>query len=279
MSREHRILSALGPTQVPVPRTYALCLDESVNGRPFYVMEFVEGHILRDAAAAEGAFSAAARPPIADHMADTLASLHGVDVDAVGLGDLGRREGYVERQLRRWSTQYASSVAPGEEDGLVVRVAEQLGASVPPQREATIVHGDYRLDNVVLDDTGRVRAILDWEICTLGDPLADVGTLLMYWTEPSDELSVLGRAAPTTLAGFASRSELLARYAKTSGRDVSDIAYYTAFANWRLACILQGVYTRYLAGAGAGDQNSVEGFLITIHDLAERAAGSLESGR
>ena len=278
MAREHRILTALGPTPVPVPRTYDLSLDESVNGRPFYVMEFVEGHILRDAAGAEKAFPVDARPPIADHMADTLAALHAVDVDAVGLGDLGRKEGYIERQVRRWSTQYASSVAAGEEDPLVTRVAALLADSVPPQREATIVHGDYRLDNVVLDDEGRVKAILDWEICTLGDPLADVGTLLMYWTEPGDELAVLGSTAPTTLPGFGGRSEVLARYAKTSGRDVSDMGYYTAFANWRLACILQGVYTRYLAGAGAGDPNSVEGFLTTIHHLAQRAAGALENG-
>ena len=276
MGREYRVLTALAPTPVPVPATYDICLDEEVNGRPFYVMDFVEGHILRDAEAAEAAFPPDGRRPIAEHMADTLAALHAVDVDAVGLGDLGRREGYVERQVRRWSTQYAEMVGPGEEDDLVGRVAGLLAASVPPQREATIVHGDYRLDNVVLDDEGRVKAILDWEICTLGDPLADLGTLLMYWTEPADDLAVLGSRAPTTAPGFASRAELLTRYAKTSGRDVSDIGFYTAFAAWRLACILQGVYTRSVAGAGGGDPNSVEGFPTTIHHLAERAAADLE---
>jgi aminoglycoside phosphotransferase (APT) family kinase protein len=277
MVREHRLMTALGPTKVPVPQTLGLCTEEAVNGQPFYVMEFVEGHILRDAATAEAAFDERGRAEIGNHLADTLAALHGVDVDAVGLGDLGRRDGYIGRQLRRWIEQYRKMATPGVESGdLVESVGAALSASIPPQASTTIVHGDYRLDNVVLDNAGDVRAILDWEICTLGDPMADIGLLMVYWTEADDEFSVLG-VAPTTAPGFAPRSSVLERYAAASGRDVSAIGYYEAFGYWKLACILQGVYARYVAGAGAGDPTSVDEFPLVVRRLAEMAARSLES--
>ena len=277
MVREHRLLSALGPTEVPVPTTFGLCTDETVSGAPFYVMEFVEGHILRDARSAERAFAPAARRDIGDHMAETLAALHGVDVDAVGLGDLARRDGYVERQLKRWSGQYEQMAVAGvDHGGLIERVGATLAARVPEQQGTAVVHGDYRLDNVVLDDEGRVRAVLDWEICTLGDPLADVGLLLCYWSEPGDDLSAL-LFAPTTAPGFATRDEVLARYRAVSGRDVADIDFYIAFGYWKLACILQGVFARYVAGAGAGDPNSVDEFPAQVGRLAELAAATLEA--
>ncbi|MHB1583216.1 MAG: phosphotransferase family protein [Acidimicrobiales bacterium] len=276
MGREHRVLHALGPTPVPVPHTYGLCDDPAVTGAPFYVMDFVAGHILRDQPTAEAAFDEAARGRIGGQLAATLAGLHQVDVDQVGLGDLGRRTGYVERQLRRWREQYRQMAVPGVDHGTLVEdVGEALAATIPEQRATTIVHGDYRLDNVVLADDGSVAAILDWEICTLGDPMADVGLLMVYWAEPGDGEPILGTAAPTVAAGFASRDEVLAAYRTASGRDVGDVGFFMAFGYWKLACILQGVYARYVAGAGAGDPNSVDTFPRTVERLAELAAATL----
>jgi aminoglycoside phosphotransferase (APT) family kinase protein len=277
MSREHRLMHALGPAGIPVPVTIGLCTDESVNERPFYVMEFVEGHILRSAPQAEAAFDVATRRAVGDHMADTLAALHDVDPDAVGLGDLARHEGYIERQLKRWRGQYDQMQVEGvDHGGLVERVSDELARRIPKQQRTSIVHGDYRMDNVVLADDGSVRAILDWEICTLGDPLADVGMLMVYWADPSDQMAVLG-LSPTTAPGFATRAQVLEHYDAVSDLDVSGIGYYTAFAYWKLACILQGVYARYVAGAGAGDQGSVDSFPAQIGRLFEMAAEALES--
>ncbi len=280
MAREHRVLAALGPTDVPVPATFGLCEDPSVTGAPFYVMEFVEGHILRDQSAAEAAFTPQTRARIGDEMATTLAALHAVDPDHVGLGDLGRRHGYIERQLRRWTEQFRQMAAPDTAYApLVEEVGAALAAAVPehPESAATVVHGDFRLDNVVLDDAGRIAAVLDWEICTLGDPMADVGLLMVYWADPGDGEPFLGQAPPTAAPGFATRDRVLARYADVSGRDVSDVSYYMAFGYWKLACILQGVYTRYVAGAGAGDSGSVDAFPRTVARLAQLAAGTLEA--
>ena len=277
MSREYRLMHSLGPAGIPVPVTVGLCTDESVNERPFYVMEFVEGHILRSAPEAEAAFDEATRRGIGDHMADTLAALHDVEPGAVGLGDLGRHEGYIERQLKRWRGQYDQMQVEGvDHDGLVDRVSDDLARRIPKQQRTSVVHGDYRMDNVVLAGDGSVRAILDWEICTLGDPLADLGLLMVYWTDPTDQTAVLG-LSPTTAKGFSTRAEVLERYGSASDLDISGIGYYIAFGYWKLGCILQGVYARYVAGAGAGDQGSVDSFPAQIGRLFEMAAQSLES--
>ncbi|MGH9030320.1 MAG: phosphotransferase family protein [Acidimicrobiales bacterium] len=277
MAREHRVISALGSTPVPVPTTYGLCTDESVNGAPFYVMEFVEGHIVRDAQIAESVFDVAARRRAGESMADTLAALHAVDVDEVNLGDFAKRDGYIERQLRRWYEQFRNSIVGEGIDTaeLVGNVHDRLSASVPPQKGTAIVHGDYRLDNAVLDDTGAVRAVLDWEICTLGDPLADMGLLMVYWTEPGDEGALLG-VTPTALEGFPPRARMKDIYAAASGRDLSDLAFYVAFGYWKLACIVQGVYARYAGGATAGDRSSVDAFAGSVVRLSEMALRTLE---
>jgi len=276
MSREYRLMHSLGPAGIPVPVTVGLCTDESVNERPFYVMEFVEGHILRSAPEAEAAFDEATRRGIGDHMADTLAALHDVEPGAVGLGDLGRHEGYIERQLKRWRGQYDQMQVEGvDHDGLVDRVSDDLARRIPKQQRTSVVHGDYRMDNVVLAGDGSVRAILDWEICTLGDPLADLGLLMVYWADPTDQMAVLG-LSPTTAKGFSTRAEVLERYGSASDLDISSIGYYIAFGYWKLGCILQGVYARYVAGAGAGDQGSVDSFPAQIGRLFEMAARSLE---
>jgi len=274
MAREHRVVTALGPTPVPVARTLGLCLDADVNGAPFYVMEFVRGHVLRDAAIAEAVLEPAGRRRASESLVEVLASLHDVDVDAVGLGDLGRREGYLSRQLNRWHTQFEGSQVEGvERVETVDRVYERLAEAIPTEDGVTIVHGDYRLDNTMLADDGSVTAVLDWEICTLGDPLADIGLLMVYWTEPGDASAVLGGVAPTTVPGFASRAEVRSMYAQRTGREVDELDYYVAFGYWKLACILQGVGTRYRGGAAGGDRSTgVEGYAAQVRTLAEAAS-------
>jgi aminoglycoside phosphotransferase (APT) family kinase protein len=273
MGREHTIISALGPTAVPVPRTVGLCTDESVIGAPFYVMDFVDGVVVRDEATARQ-MDPEQRRTASESIVDVLAAIHAVDVDAVGLGDLGRREGYVERQLKRWYRQYQGSKeqTPGMDFRAVDEVHALLSARIPPQRDVAIVHGDYRLDNCMLGPDGRVAAVLDWEICTLGDPLADVGLLWVYWSDPDDP-SALPQASPTALDGFLRKDEAMARYADVSGRDLSDLAFYQAFGWWKLTCIIAGVYARYAGGAMGHDvdERQVAGFAQMVETLAASA--------
>jgi aminoglycoside phosphotransferase (APT) family kinase protein len=273
MGREHRIIAALADTNVPVPPAIGLSADDSVNGAPFYVMGFVDGPIVRDAAVA-AQLSLAARAQASRSIVDVLARIHAVDVDAVGLGDLGRREGYVERQLKRWQGQWEKTKT--RELPVIDAVHDRLAATVPEQGPAAIVHGDYRLDNCIISEDGDIRAVLDWELCTLGDPLADVGQLLMYWTEADDTL-VASPGAPTTAEGFATKADVLARYAEESGRDVGDIDYYVAFGYWKLACICEGVLKRYAAGVMGGEDASglVEMFTHHVANLAGAAAVTL----
>jgi aminoglycoside phosphotransferase (APT) family kinase protein len=276
MAREHRVLAALQSTEVPVPPLVGLCEDESVTGAPFYVMEFVEGPILRGLAEAEASFPEEGdRRVIGERVADTLAQIHAVDPDAVGLGELGRKEEYVARQLRRWQGQWEKSKT--RELPAVDRVHERLSARIPPQGPATLVHGDYRLDNMILTPGGEVAAVVDWELCTLGDPLADVGTLMAYWPERGEKGIALG--APANLApGFPTREELVARYAERSGRDVSELDFFLALGYWKLAIILEGVYARYAAGAyGKADAN-LEAFAEMVERLAEAAEAAEQRG-
>jgi aminoglycoside phosphotransferase (APT) family kinase protein len=269
MAREYRIIHALGPTAVPVPAALGLCTDPAVNGQPFYVMGFVAGDVLRDKAAAAG-LTQAERTALGENVIDVLADLHSVDPDAVGLGDLGRKEAYIERQLKRWYGQYQQSAALQERSVPAIdKVHGVLSACVPAQGPAAIVHGDYRLDNAVVADA-RIAAVLDWELCTLGDPLADVGQLMGNWAEPGDEFVPLGHA-PTLAGGFPTRAEAVARYAARSGRDVSKLDYYVAFGYWKLACVLEGVFSRYAGGAMAGDRTGIEHFPAQIQALADAA--------
>ena len=205
MGREHRIIAALAGTDVPVAPAVALCEDESVNGAPFYVMDFVEGPILRTKAEAEVSFGEADRKAIGERVVDTLVAIHAVDPDEAGVGDLGRKEDYVARQLRRWHGQWEKSKT--RELEVIDDVHRRLSERIPEQGPATIVHGDYRLDNLILSADGEIAAVVDWELCTLGDPLADVGMLLVYWSQPGDELMPLFDP-PTTAAGFPLRADV-----------------------------------------------------------------------
>jgi aminoglycoside phosphotransferase (APT) family kinase protein len=271
MGREFRVVSALGGTPVPVAPVVGLCEDESVNGAPFYVMDFVRGPVLRGVSEAEAAFPAEDdRRQIGMRVADTLAAIHAVDPDAVGLGDLGRKEDYAARQLRRWYGQWEKSKT--RELAPIDRVHERLAARIPAQQGASIVHGDYRLDNMILSDAGEVAAVVDWELCTLGDPLADVGTLMAYWPVRGEERISLGM--PANLApGFPVRGEITARYAESSGRDLAELDFFVALGYWKLAIILEGVYARYAAGGygQAGSASGFEEFARLVERLAETA--------
>jgi aminoglycoside phosphotransferase (APT) family kinase protein len=266
MAREYRIISAVGTTAVPVPRTLGLCEDTDINGAPFYVMSYVDGVVLDSAVRAEQ-LPMELRVTASEHLVDVLADLHAVDVDAVGLGDLARRDGYIERQLKRWRTQWEGSKT--HEIPAIDEVGSLLAAQVPPQQGMVIAHGDYRFGNVLTDVTvGRVAAVLDWELCTLGDPLADLGYLGVYW---SDGHSMLRDNDPTPAGGFLEYRDIVERYARRTGRDVSGIGYYVAFSCWRLAVISQGVYARYLHGAMGDQEIDLGPMAANVEALAQRA--------
>lgn len=272
MAREHRIIAAVGRTGVPVPPALGLCTDETVNGAPFYVMGFVDGVVL-DSVERAAALAPDLRVPASHHLIDVLADLHAVDIDAVGLGDLARRDGYIARQVKRWTSQWEQSRT--RDLAAIDDVATALAARIPDQQAVSIAHGDYRFGNCLTDvTTGRIAAVLDWELCTLGDPLADVGYLGVYWYDGTP--ANLRHNDPTPAGGFASYDDLLERYARRTGRDVSGIDYYVAFSCWRLAVISEGVYARYLHGA-MGDQGDVdlEPFKLGVEQLAERALAAV----
>ena len=267
MGREHRVVSALAPTPVPVAPIAGYCTDESVNDAPFYVMEFIEGPILRLRADAEE-FEEGERRAIGERVVDTLVEIHAQVPDEIGLGDLGKKEDYVARQLRRWGKQWEGSKT--REVPLVERVHERLAERIPEQGPATLVHGDYRLDNMILTQGGEVAAVVDWELCTLGDPLADVGLLLVYWGEEGDTLLPLFE--PATMApGFPGREDVKARYADRSGRDLSEIDFFVALGYWKLAIILEGVYSRYAKGQYGKPEDGFEEFGKNVGRLAEAA--------
>lgn len=259
MSREFTVINALHPTPVPVPRPLLLCEDPEVNGAPFYVMEYVEGTPYRTADQLVPLGPERTRR-IALNLVDTLVDLHAVDPAAVGLAEFGRPDGFLERQLRRWGKQLAASRSrdlPGIDD-----LHQQLGAALPASGAPAVVHGDYRLDNVLVGSDDRINAILDWEMSTLGDPLTDLGLLVMY----SERLPV--ENAPVSTAGDApghpSTAELISRYTERSGRDTSAVAWYTAFAYFKLAVILEGIHYRYTLGQTVGAGFDRIGALVPV---------------
>ena len=255
MAREHRVLTALEGTAVPVPRVLHFAGADGPLGAPFYVMERVVGHVCRNALPAGYADTPAARAAIGAALVDVLADLHTVDPRAVGLEDFGRPAGFMERQLRRWSKQWEASKA--RDMPALDALRDALVRTLPEQRAAAIVHGDYRLDNTVLHPTapGRVLAVLDWEMSTLGDPFTDLGALLAFWSEPGDGPVVAAAriVAPVTAAqGFPTRAEVVERYAARTGFDVSGVEWYQAFAFFKLAVVCQGIAARAAGGAMLG---------------------------
>jgi aminoglycoside phosphotransferase (APT) family kinase protein len=273
MAREHRIISSIGRSNVPVPPALGLCTDEAVNGAPFYVMAYVAGTVLDTPDKAEP-LATADRQALAFDLIDVLADLHAVDIDAIGLGDLAKRTGYVERQLKRWAAQWENSKT--RELPAIDELIDQLRRRMPEQVETTIAHGDYRFGNCLADlSRNRIAAVLDWELCTLGEPLADLGYIGVYWTDGS---SRFGRANdPTAAGGFPTHAQLVERYAVRTGRDVSNVGFYVAFSAFRLAVISEGVYARYLKGVmGEGvSSDRTDMFESSVAQLTESALVAL----
>ena len=272
VTREGRIMAALSGTAVPVPRVLAVAPAGEVAEAPVLVTDHVDGTVVRDRAAAL-ALGPQDRSRLTAGVVRTLASLHAVDIDRIGLGDLARRDGYLERQVARWSRQLEG----GSDRRIPVldELARVLVAAAPAQDRCTLVHGDYRLDNLIVDvGTGEVLAVLDWELSTLGDPLADLGTLLVYWGVPARAgrpASVLHPDLPTAVEGFAEPSELVAAYAEASGSDASELAErlrpFLAFAWFRIACILEGVRVRMASGAYGVREEASLAEIALLEDL------------
>jgi aminoglycoside phosphotransferase (APT) family kinase protein len=299
MGREYRVLSALSGTRVPVARPVAFCDDTEVIGAPFYLMEHVSGAVLRTRQDTAVLTEVQARE-LSESLADMLAAIHGVNIEAVGLAGLGRGTGYLRRQLDRWQRQWDLSVTrdvPGYGE-LVARLTDRL----PAEGEATLVHGDFRLDNllVTVDPRPRIMAVVDWEMATIGDPLADLGLTLVYWTDPGEEgwlnpaaespeppdapdsaaappnAPVRGVSTDATASpGFLSRAEFAAAYAERTGRDISRIAYYVAFGYFKLAVVLEGINARYLQRQTVGEGFDQDG--LAVPALVTRAHEVLDA--
>ena len=285
MSREFRVLSALAGTKVPVAKPVAFCADADVIGAPFYLMEYVPGAVLRTRQDTAVLTEAQARD-LSEGLADMLAEIHGVDIEAAGLTGLGRGAGYLSRQIDRWQRQWELSKTrevPGYD-----RLIARLTAALPAEGDVTLVHGDFRLDNVLVTVSPRPRitAVVDWEMATLGDPLADLGLTLVYWTDPGEEgwlAPALGSAAPgpglatdaTTSPGFLSKAEFAAGYARRTGRDISHIGYYVAFGYFKLAVVLEGIHARYLQRKTVGEGFEQEG--LAVPTLVARAHEVLDA--
>ncbi|TVR25056.1 MAG: phosphotransferase family protein [Nitriliruptor sp.] len=275
MGREYRVQTALAGTSVPVARTVVLCEDASVIGAPFYVMEMIDGVTLRDATQT-GRLSVEQRRRLSEAMVDILVALHEVDPGEVGLAGWGRPAGYLERQLHRWRQQWqASATAPRRE---VDELLDLLGRSCPATRHPGIVHGDFKLDNLMVDprDPAIVRGVLDWEMSTLGDTLTDVGILLSFWDQPGEVPNPISQGA-TALEGFLSREQMARRYAVARGLDLEDLTWYLVFADLKIGIILEGIHARHRLGQTVGEGFDGVGDMagVLLQRAHERAGAQL----
>jgi aminoglycoside phosphotransferase (APT) family kinase protein len=279
MHREFRMMHALLPVYPKVPRTLLYCDEnESPLGVSFYVMERVSGLILR-AKAPEGIdLNAEVMRSLSEAFVDNLVELHRIDVQKSGLSELGKPQGYVARQVSGWTERYQK--ARTDDIPEMERIAKWMAEHQPPEQSGTVIHNDYKYDNLVLDpqQVSNIRAVLDWEMATLGDPLSDLGTTLAYWFEPS-ESEVIGNLGLglTTLPGNLSREGVLARYAQKSGRDVSNIVFYYVNALFKVAVIAQQIYSRYKQGFTSDERFA--GMIFAVHMLAQTGVNALEKGR
>ncbi|WP_034091284.1 phosphotransferase family protein [Streptacidiphilus albus] len=261
MSREYRVISALAGTAVPVPGTQLLCTDAEVLGAPFYVMDEVRGTVYRSAADSAGLGRERARA-ISFRLVDVLAELHGVDPGAVGLGDFGRPDGYLQRQVTRWFKQFDASRS--REIAGMDELQRRLAVHQPTTQRDTVVHGDYRLDNAIIAADDSVAAVLDWEMATLGDPLADLGLLKVYWEIAADIPGNPVAQAVGREAGFPGMDELAEHYAARTGLDLAPLPWYTAFAGYKLAVIAEGIHFRYTQGKTVGEGFSHLGAMVPL---------------
>lgn len=268
--REFKILSGLQNTGVPVPGVIALSEDPAVSDAPLVLMSYVDGVVVDSVAKAE-AMAFGVRAAVGASMTSALADIHRVDLEAAGLLELASHKPYAARQLKRWTTQWANSKS--REVPALDALAERLAANIPEQQELTLVHGDFHLNNVIVSSDGAIVAVLDWELCTLGDPLADIGALLAYWPESTD--AVAGPFMASTLSGFPTRAELTAAYAEKTGRDVSAVGFWHVLALWKLSIIAEGVMRR----AEADSRNRADAGSPTaslIDDIVARAISTAD---
>jgi aminoglycoside phosphotransferase (APT) family kinase protein len=270
MSREYRVMTALQDTAVPVPKTYRLCLDDTVLGVPFYVMERVAGTPYRHAEELADLGAQRTRT-ISARLVDTLVILHQVDPVEVGLGDFGKTQGYLNRQVARWKKQLDASHC--RDLPAADKLYTLLTADVPAESAAGIVHGDYRLDNLLVDEADQPTAVLDWEMATLGDPLADLALMLMYH-RLGESSAIPGLTNASAAPGFLTENEIVARYAHSSDRDLSHLGFYLAFAAFKLAAILEGIHYRYLHGQTVGEGFDTIG--EAIHPLLDAGLSALK---
>jgi aminoglycoside phosphotransferase (APT) family kinase protein len=270
MAREFRVISALGPTDVPVPTAVALCTDHAVLGEPFYLMSFVDGVVLDDPGVVESPSAARAAT---EALVDTLVTLHAIEPAQVGLADFGRPDGFVARQVRRWHEQFSASVADG--NALEEAVVRRLSQRLPDPRRAGVVHGDYRLTNVLFrSDLSRIEAVVDWEMATLGDPLTDVGLLYVYHHLAGQSAAVM--AEFPSAQGFLGPDEMVQRYATSTGTDLSELNWYIAFGYFKLAAVAAGIDARYRQGKTVGAGFDAFGPLVhtTLDAARARLGGS-----
>lgn len=249
MSREFRVLSKLHAHYPPAPQVLLFCDDLSVLGAPFYLMEPIHGVILRSDVPAGLDFSPEVARRVSESFLDNLALLHGLDYNQIGLADLGKPQGYLERQVRGWIERYHGSKTHDIPE--VETISNWIQQHMPASIGAALIHNDYKYDNVVLDpsDLTRIIGVLDWEMCTIGDPLADLGSALAYWIDSNDPAEILEtRWGPTTYPGSLTRAQLVQRYAEKTGRDISDVAFYLVFARFKIVVIVQQIYYRYHQG-------------------------------
>lgn len=276
--REHRIIKALEDTPVRVPRAVLACEDTSVIGAPFYLMEKVEGVVIRDMLPADFERDVGERGAIGEQLIDALVELQAVDWTSLPLEGFGKPDGYLQRQIRRWSSQIEVTLERTRPVPELLEVTDWLREHVPEQKDATIVQGDYKLDNVIFNEhaPAHLEAILDWEMATIGDPLADLGWLLSYWRRPGDDTDTITTVGVTTMDGMSERQELLDRYEAKTGRVMTDFAFYEALAVWKLAILLNASYARFLAGTT--DDQMFASLKEGVPVLAKRALGIIQRG-
>ncbi|MDH4391336.1 MAG: phosphotransferase family protein [Aquabacterium sp.] len=276
MGREWALISALGSTPVPVPAALGFCEDTSVTGAHFYVMGHIDGHPLYNADDARRWAPPPRRQALSHSFIDVLADLHAVDPDAVGLSDLGKKDAYIERQLKTWYRSWNASIEGAQlDDPRAHALQAYFLAHTPDQGPARVVHGDYGLHNTLVGASGTIAAVVDWEISTLGDPLADLAYALNQWAQPDDPPAVRGDP-PTAQPGFASRAELADRYAARTGRDLSKLDFYIGFNRWKSAAIVHGVYARYMEGKKSTDGVDMAGLKRSILQSLAQAEAAVE---
>ncbi len=277
MAREYRVLSKLHAAYPAAPKALLYCDDLSILNAPFYLMEPIRGMIVRRDPPVGVPFPPETARRLSEAFVDNLASLHGLDYAAIGLADLGKPQGYLERQVKGWIERYHNSKTHDLPE--VDRISAWLTARMPASHATALIHNDYKYDNIVLDpvDVTKIVGVLDWEMCTLGDPLTDLGTALAYWADPQDpdELQEI-RSAPTTLPGTLTRAQLIERYAVATGRPPGDMIFYLTFARFKVAVIIQQIYYRYAQGLTQDERFAA--LPARIHTLLRASWHCAESG-